>query len=163
MASISQTGRTTLTEMRRMMTLMREGEESPLSPQPNLSAVGELIDGVRSSGLAVNFNLSGDVRALSPGAELTAYRVLQEALTNALKHARGTRADVSLDYGPEALHIDVRNAAPQVPRPLDWPGGNGLAVMRERIALVGGDLVVGPDARGAWRVSALIPVEDGVR
>jgi signal transduction histidine kinase len=161
MASISQTGRTALTEMRRMMTLMREGEESPLSPQPSLSAVRELIDSVRSSGLDVNFDLSGDVRALSPGAELTAYRVLQEALTNVLKHAQGTGADVSLDYGPEVLRIDVRNDAPQASSQLGLPGGNGLAVMRERIALLGGDLAVGPDARGAWRVSALIPVGDG--
>lgn len=89
--------------------------------------------------------------------------MLQEALTNVVKHAQGARADVSLDYGPEVLRIDVRNDAPQASSHLDLPGGNGLAVMRERISLLGGDLNVGPDARGAWRMSALIPVGDGAQ
>lgn len=158
MASISQTGREALKEMRRMMALMRDGQESPLSPQPSLSAVAELIDGVRSSGLDVSFDLTGEVRTLSPGAELAAYRVLQEALTNVVKHARGARADVSLDYGSEVLRIDVRNDARPESAQLDLPGGNGLAVMRERIALLGGDLKVGPDVGGFWEVRALIPV-----
>lgn len=158
MDSISQTGRAALTEMRRMMVLMREGEALPLAPQPDLSVVRELIDGIRSSGLDVSFELSGDVRALPQGTELTAYRVLQEALTNVAKHARGARADVRLDYGPEALHIDVRNDSPEAADQIELPGGNGLAVMRERVALVGGDLTVGPDEQGDWRVSALLPV-----
>jgi signal transduction histidine kinase len=163
MDSISQTGRAALTEMRRMMVLMREGEALPLAPQPDLSVVRELIDGIRSSGLDVSFDLSGDVRALPQGTELTAYRVLQEALTNVAKHARGARADVRLDYGPEALHIDVRNDSPEAADQIELPGGNGLAVMRERVALVGGDLTVGPDEQGDWRVSALLPVGSQAR
>jgi signal transduction histidine kinase len=163
MDSISQTGRAALTEMRRMMVLMREGEALPLAPQPDLSVVRELIDGIRSSGLDVSFDLSGDVRALPQGTELTAYWVLQEALTNVAKHARGARADVRLDYGPEALHIDVRNDSPEAADQIELPGGNGLAVMRERVALVGGDLTVGPDEQGDWRVSALLPVGSQAR
>jgi signal transduction histidine kinase len=158
MASISQTGRAALAEMRRMMALMREHEALPLSPQPNLSVVRDLIDGIRGSGLDVNFDLTGEVRALSQGTELTAYRLLQEALTNVAKHARGARADVRLDYGPEILRIDVRNDSAEPSGSLDLPGGNGLVVMRERVALLGGDLMVGPDEPGTWRVSAVLPV-----
>ena len=90
--------------------------------------------------------------------ELTAYRVLQEALTNVAKHARGARADVRLDYGPDVLRIVVRNDSPEASDRLELPGGNGLVVMRERVALLGGDLTVGPDEQGDWRVSALLPV-----
>jgi signal transduction histidine kinase len=141
-----------------MMALMREHEALPLSPQPNLSVVRDLIDGIRGSGLDVNFDLTGEVRALSQGTELTAYRLLQEALTNVAKHARGARADVRLDYGPEILRIDVRNDSAEPSGSLDLPGGNGLVVMRERVALLGGDLMVGPDEPGTWRVSAVLPV-----
>jgi signal transduction histidine kinase len=122
------------------------------------SGVGALIEQVRAAGLAAELTIEGERKPLAPGIDLTAYRIVQEALTNALKHAGPARAKVDIRYGREKLHLEVTNDGPVQPngRP-----GHGLVGMRERVALYGGTLEVGPGIDGGYRVRAELPLSPG--
>ncbi|NHC47667.1 sensor histidine kinase [Motilibacter aurantiacus] len=161
--SISATGKAALTEMRRLLGVLRsdDGPAAPLAPQPGLDRVGELLERARGAGLDVRLEVVGDVRPLPPAVELSAYRLVQEALTNAVRHAGPTRAVVRVAYAPAALGLEVTDAGPgrEVPAPRGG-AGLGLVAMRERVAVVGGTLVAGPRDGGGWAVRAELPLAD---
>jgi signal transduction histidine kinase len=157
---VQDTGRQALAEMRRLLGVLRTDVGPPSTvPQPSLRRLPELVREAADVGLAVEVTVSGEPVELAPGRELAAFRIVQEALTNTRRHARAARACVRLDYSPTALRIEVTD---------DGRGrtgthaGHGLVGMRERAALYGGTLDVGPAAGGGFRVSAVLPVgEDG--
>lgn len=158
LVSVEETGRQTLTEMRRLLGILRVDEaEVALAPRPGLAALGGLLAQVRTAGLPVEFAVAGPPRALPPGVELAAYRIVQEALTNARKHCTPVGAGVALRYGRDALEVEITNEGRYVAR-ADG-GGHGLVGMRERVALYGGVLEAGPRAEGGYRVRARLPIE----
>lgn len=165
--AIEATGRTALGEMRRIVGVLRgpDGDSpstSGRSPQPGLADLPDLIEQLAAAGLSVEVRVDGDPRELPLGIDLTAYRVVQEALTNTLKHAAATRADVTLNYSPHELVVDVIDNGRGRS---DGPGGRrhglGLLGMRERLALYGGALEAGSNAGTGYRVLARIPLPDG--
>jgi signal transduction histidine kinase len=147
-----------MVEMRRLLGVLRsDGERLPLAPNPGLDQLPRLVEQVRASGLAVELSVSGDPLALPPGVDLAAYRIVQEALTNALKHAGTAHATVSVGYEAGMIALTVVD---------DGPGasangnGNGLLGMRERVSLYGGTLETGvAGADGGFRVHAVLPVQ----
>ncbi|MFD5323594.1 sensor histidine kinase [Streptomyces sp. NPDC127092] len=158
--AIGTTSRQALSELRRLLGVLREEDESAArTPQPGLADLPVLIEGVREAGLRVRTHLAPPAHALSPGAELTVYRVVQEALTNTLKHGgEAAEATVTLAYEPEALVVTVTDTG----RGAANPGqGQGLAGMRERAALYDGTLECGTPPEGTgWHVSLTLPRED---
>ena len=154
--AIESTGRNGLAEMRRLLGLLTEsysGDDA--SPQPRLEGLGELVDQVRSAGLPVEFSVEGGARPLPPGVELAAYRIVQEALTNTLKHAGPATARVTIRYLPDSLEVEVTDSgAGEV---ASSPPGHGLVGMNERVALYGGTLESGTSAEGGYRVLARLP------
>lgn len=168
--AIEASGRTAMTELRHLLGLLAPsgapeleapGDQGSLRPQPGLGEVPALVDRVRSAGLAVELRVKGTQRGLSPGPDLAAYRVVQEALTNVIKHADSARAQVRIEYRAHDLIIDVSNAAGDC-GPSAGRSGRGLIGLRERIAIYGGSLEVGPRPGGGWRVRATIPLEQAV-
>ncbi|WP_433461369.1 sensor histidine kinase [Spirillospora sp. CA-128828] len=158
--AIGDTARTALTEMRRLLGVLREdaGAEPTRRPQPGLQQLLDLTDETRASGAAgVRLIVRGDVAALDPGLELAAYRIVQEALTNARRHAPGAAVDVEIDYAPGALRVSVRDNGPG---PGGGPAGHGLLGMRERATAAGGDLRTGPGPAGGFLVEATLPLEE---
>jgi signal transduction histidine kinase len=136
-------GRTALAEMRRLLGAMRSGtDEAELTPQPGLGNLAPLLEEVRSAGLEVTLHVEGEAVALPPAIDLSAYRIVQEGLTNALKHARASSADVLLRYGHEELGIEVRDDGRAAPTPDGM--GHGLVGVRERVTLFGGEMSAGP-------------------
>ncbi len=166
--AIDRTSREALTDMRRMLGILGDAPETATTtdetraPMPRLERLGELIEEVRAAGLPVELSLDGVRRPLDAGVELSAYRIVQEALTNALKHARGARASVRLAYEPRAIEIEVTDQGGTGRRELGEAGGGGrgLIGMRERVALYGGDFEAGPTATG-FRVHARLPLDPG--
>jgi signal transduction histidine kinase len=159
LAAIETTGRDTLTEMRRVVGALRPAGEDAYEPQPSLDQLDALLGTVREAGLPVELVVEGEARAVSRSVDLAAYRVIQEALTNTLKHARAASARVRLRYGTDALDIEVtddgRGAAARL---LERPHrGYGLIGMRERVAMVGGELVAEPGLSGGYLVRARLP------
>lgn len=163
LATVAATARTSLAEMRRLLGVLRHGDESTTRPLPGLADLDELFLGFRAAGLPLAVEQLGTPRrTLPPGAELTAYRLLQESLTNVLKHAGPlARARTSVRWLQRGLQIDVfddgRGAAA-----IDSTagGGNGLRGMRERISLYDGSLAAGPAAGGGFQVSAFLPYSE---
>ncbi|MFB6839571.1 sensor histidine kinase [Streptomyces sp. NPDC056361] len=160
--AIGTTSREALAELRRLLGVLRDDEQEAVrDPQPTLADLDALVTGVRKAGLPVLLDLpdAPPARPLSPGAQLTVYRVVQEALTNTLKHAgAGAKATVTLTYTPEEVRADVTDtgtAAASVPGQ-----GQGLAGMRERAALYGGTLASGPLPTGGWAVRLRLPQKD---
>jgi DNA-binding NarL/FixJ family response regulator/signal transduction histidine kinase len=155
--TVEATGREALTEMRRLVGLLREQGATPeFSPQPGLGTMGDLLDTVRSAGLPVELAVDGTPRELPPGIDLAAYRVVQEALTNALKYGGTAHAWVSLHWRDDELELEVANDGKS-----DGDGsggGHGLAGMRERVSLYGGTLDSGPRDGGGFVVRARLPV-----
>jgi signal transduction histidine kinase len=154
-----------LRELRRVLGVLRaDGAAGDPAPQPDLGRLDELVAGVAAAGLAVTTTVTGDPRPLPPGVELSAYRIVQEALSNVLRHANGSDVRVEVVYRPAALELRVRNGPPPVP-PAPSPGaGHGLPGMRERAAMLGGELAAGPDPDGGYAVAAVLPAgEDGGR
>jgi len=159
LGTIEQTSRTTLRELRRLLFLLRveSDADTELSPQPGLEGIRTLIDQVREAGLPVSLRVEGEPLGLDPGVALTAYRIVQEALTNTLKHAGQATAEVRLTFDPQLLTIEVFDTG-SGPKGSDSPG-HGLLGMRERVAVYGGALRTGPRPGGGFRVYAKIPVE----
>jgi signal transduction histidine kinase len=166
--AIDRTSREALTDMRRMLGILGDAPDTALAghdaraPMPRLERLGELIEAVRAAGLPVELSLDGDRRRLDAGVELSAYRIIQEALTNSLKHARGARARVRVAYEPKAIEIEVTDQGGRGERDLGDAagGGRGLIGMRERVALYGGDFDAGPTPTG-FRVHARLPIDAG--
>ena len=164
--AIGDTARTALTEMRRLLGVLREDTDTTRRPQPGLHQLVELVDDARASASATTrLVVRGCVAPLDPGIELTVYRIVQEALTNARRHAPGAAVDVELDYTAEALLVRVRDNGPGSSGAItangSSTGGHGLRGMRERAAAVGGDLRVGSAPVGGFLVEATLPAAGG--
>jgi signal transduction histidine kinase len=156
--SVEQTGRQALAEMRRMLGVLRTDDQGlALRPQPSLRGLDQLLDQMRGAGLTVEARVEGMQVMLPPGLDLTAYRIIQEALTNALKHAGHTCAAVRVAYQPDRLILDITNQPGTVPRSR-VNGGHGIIGMRERAALFGGSLTAEPQPGGGYQVQAAIPL-----
>jgi signal transduction histidine kinase len=166
--AVEGSGRTAMGELRHLLGLLAPAgnhgsaaDEAALVPQPGLGQVRALVDRVRAAGLPAELIVTEGARPLPPGVDLAAYRVVQEALTNVLKHGGGARAVVRLAYGERELVITVTDdgaAAGYVPQG-SRGAGRGLIGLRERLGLYGGELDAGPRPGGGWRVRAIIPLE----
>jgi signal transduction histidine kinase len=165
--AIGDTARSALTEMRRLLGVLREDAAAELAqrrPQPGLDQLNELLDEVRdASGAGTRLIVSGWLTPLDPGVELAAYRIVQEALTNARRHAPGAAVDVELRYADDGLHLRIRDNGPgpqpDAPDRASGAGGHGLLGMRERAAAVGGTLQTGPAPGGGFLVEAVLPAK----
>ena len=154
--TIERIGRGALTEMRRLVGMLRSDAKDPLTPQPGLGDLPTLITQVREAGLPVELRVEGERRELPVGIELSAYRIVQEALTNALKHAGEARASVNIRYGVDSLELEIVDNGAGAQAPVA-SGGHGLAGMRERVALYGGRLDTGRRPSGGFAVRVLLP------
>jgi signal transduction histidine kinase len=153
---VEATGREALAEMRRTVGVLRSGHEAPnLAPPPTLGQLERMVENFRRAGLEVATESDGEAVPLPPGLDLTAYRLVQEALTNTLKHAQATRAVVHLSYRPDALLLSVCDNG-RGPNGAAEPG-NGLLGMRERVEVYGGALVVGAADGGGYELRAELP------
>jgi signal transduction histidine kinase len=158
--TIEETGRASLREMRLMLSVLRTDaeREAELAPQPGLAGIEAVVEQVREAGLPVTLQVSGEPSRLDPGVALAVYRIVQEALTNTLKHAGEASASVRLEVDRRWLDLEVFDTG-RGPGPGDRRVGHGVLGMRERVALYGGSLQTGPRAGGGFRVYARIPVE----
>jgi signal transduction histidine kinase len=159
MITASRTGRQALTEMRRLLGVLRDEAEPSLTPPPGIAQVEALVDRVRTAGIDVRYELSGSPDDIEPGLQLTAYRIIQEALTNTLKHAAdGAEVAVNLCCTGDALSLEVRNSGPVGES--SWvPEGGGLRGMRERAAVYDGIVEAGPHPDGGWSVRTRLALE----
>ncbi|TMR11863.1 histidine kinase [Nonomuraea turkmeniaca] len=155
-AMIGGIGREALTHLRDVLGVLRSSKTDD-QPPPTLADLDRLLDQSRALGIAVTRRDEGHVRPVEPTVERTAYRVVQEALTNVHKHAGAARTDVRIRYGPEELEVEVRNQAPGSPRPELPDSGWGLVGLRERVELLGGTLRTNAQEEGGFLVSARIP------
>lgn len=163
LAGIRENALEALTELRRVLGVLRsEQPDDPVAlqhPQPTLADLDGLVDNVRGAGLDVTTEIAGIRRPLTPGVELTAYRIVQEALSNCLRHAPGSRVEVGIAYGPRDLHLCVANTAPTRAAPPSPGAGHGLLGMRERAGMLGGELAAGPLPDGEYEVTAVLPMD----
>ncbi|WP_233508503.1 sensor histidine kinase, partial [Spongiactinospora gelatinilytica] len=174
LAAVEGAGRGALTELRHLLGLLapaQDGDDDDawddLSPQPGLGDLGPLADRIAFAGMPVEMRISGEPRPLPAGIEVTAYRIVQEALTNALKHGEGAPAQVTIRFAGRFLRVEVVNGGPSVlngQAGTDAPArrdgaGRGLLGLRERVALYGGDLDARRRLGGGYRVRARIPLE----
>ena len=162
LSAIGDTARAALTEMRRLLGVLREDADMNAAdrrPQPGLEQLNELLDEARATSVSgARLILSGHPITLDPGVELAAYRIVQEALTNARRHAPGAGVDVELHYGEAAVNVRIRDNGPGPPGEA-MLGGHGLSGMRERAAAVGGRLQTGPASGGGFLVEATLPAD----
>ncbi|MFB7370683.1 sensor histidine kinase [Streptomyces sp. NPDC056222] len=178
MEAVESAGRDTMTELRHLLGLLApspSGEDepyaaelSPLAPQPGLGRLGPLVDRIAFAGLPVEVRISGEPRPLPTGVEVTVYRIVQEALTNALRHGDGVKAEVSVRYGERYVRVEVLNSGPSVLSGDAAPklslrdhagAGRGLIGLRERVAVYGGELDARRRLGGGYRVRARIPLD----
>lgn len=159
MRQVESTGRQAMAEMRRLLGVVRDGSRAqPTAPQPSLARLQDLVDEFRAAGLPVTARTEGEPRPLAPGLDVSAYRVLQEALTNAMRHAQASSVSVLLRYAADEIEISVTDDG-------GGPGaaaasermGHGLVGMRERVALFGGELQAGAGSQGGFTVRARLP------
>jgi len=161
LGAIASTGRQALAEMRRMLGVLRSDDDTTgVVPLPGIEQLGELLEQTRASGLAVSFTVLGVPGPLPGGLALAAYRIIQESLTNVIRHAGPATATVSLGYEPDRLRIEIRDTGRGTPGGAHpRPGGHGLPGMRERAAAAGGELTAGPAGQGGgFAVTASLPV-----
>jgi signal transduction histidine kinase len=158
LANVEEAGRSALVEMRRLLGAMRRGDErAELAPQPGLADLDSLLDDVRATGLAVRLRVHGDAVALPPGLDLSAYRIVQEAVTNTLKHAHARHAEVEVRYEPGDLWVMVRDDGRG---PVDGGDeGHGLVGIGERVKLFGGEMTAGAAPGGGFVVRARLPLD----
>jgi signal transduction histidine kinase len=158
---VERAGRTALTEMRRLLAAMRrDGDEVEFTPQPGLDGLDALLEEVGRAGLPVDLHVDGQPIPLPRGVDLSAYRIVQEGLTNALKHARATTADVTVRYRPEELEIEVRDNG--LGSATTDGLGHGLVGVRERVKIYGGEMSAGTSGDGGFLLSTRLPLsEDG--
>jgi len=157
LTDVEQAGRSALAEMRRLLGAMHDGEDADLAPQPGLDSLDALVERVGRAGLPVRLQVEGDAVPLPRGVDLSAYRIVQEGLTNSLKHANASRADVTVRYGPDVVQLEVRD---------DGVGtgatdglGHGLVGVRERVKIYGGEMNAGTAPEGGFVLTARLPVE----
>jgi signal transduction histidine kinase len=143
--------------MRRLLGAMHDGEDADLSPQPGLDSLDALVERVGRAGLPVRLQVEGDAVQLPRAVDLSAYRIVQEGLTNSLKHANASRADVTVRYAPDAVQLEIRD---------DGVGagttdglGHGLVGIRERVKIYGGEMNAGTAPEGGYVLRARLPVE----
>ncbi|HSS67683.1 MAG TPA: histidine kinase [Nocardioidaceae bacterium] len=158
--AISDSGKQALAEMRHLLGVLKQPETAPLTPQPGIDQIADLVDGAKSAGLAISLTVKGDRIPLPLAVDLSAYRVVQEALTNCVRHAPNASVQVVIEYG-DLVVIDVSDAGADGDR-VDWGDapastGHGLNAMRERVATVGGTLHAGPRRPAGWSVRAVLP------
>jgi signal transduction histidine kinase len=158
---VEEAGRTALAEMRRLLGAMRrDGDGVELRPQPGLGDLEALVGRVERAGLPVRLHFYGDRRPLPRAIDLSSYRIVQEGLTNALKHAQATQADVTVRYRPNRVELEVRDDGKSA---ASGDGlGHGLVGIRERVKIYGGDMSVGRAVDGGFILSALLPVENQI-
>lgn len=157
--TIDATGKEALDELRRMLMVLRAADDgAPAGPMPGLARLDEMAERVRAGGVPVALTVEGTPRPVAPGVELCAYRVVQEALTNVLKHAPGARAEVRLRYEPHQVTVSVTDDGEGViPDRVRSDGGHGLLGMRERAKLYGGQISIGPQEQGGFAVRLTLP------
>ena len=162
--AVERAGREALAEMRRLLGVLDIGQDPhALTPQPGLADVSDLVTRTREAGLATDLRVDGDAVTVSPALDLCAYRIVQEALTNAIKHAGPARAEVHLRWGSEALELQVTDDGRGAAAIGGVFSGHGIAGMRERVGLHGGSIQAGPGAGGGFCVQARLPLGDRVQ
>ncbi|MET9759513.1 sensor histidine kinase [Streptomyces sp. NPDC006372] len=163
LAGIRQNALEALTELRRVLGVLRSehtGPGGPLSdhaPQPTLDRLDALVENTRAAGREVTTEINGERRPLPPGVELSAYRIVQEALSNVLRHAPGASAKVLLTYQADGLEVEITNSRPTGPAPPSRGAGHGLLGMRERVAMLGGTMTAHPWHWDGFKVTAFLP------
>jgi signal transduction histidine kinase len=156
---IGETGRQALDDLRRVLGVLRDnGDDPELQPQPGIADLDQLLPHVRAAGVTVSYHSAGDLRWLGPGRQLAVYRIVQEALTNTLKHAgSGASASVTVAAGPGSVSVRITDTGPGTPQSPSQPEGNGLVGIRERAALYGGKVTAGPGPDGhGWTVDVVM-------
>ena len=163
---VESAGRAAMSELRQVMGLLTESvsEQHQLAPQPGLDQLEPLVSRIRATGVPIAYRVLGEPRSLPPGLDLTAYRVVQEALTNTVKHASGAGVDILVDYKPSRLSLDIADSGGVPGQSASSGNGRGLIGLRERVAMHGGIVRAGPRPQGGYRVQVEIPlaVEDAV-
>jgi signal transduction histidine kinase len=158
---IERSGRQALAETRRLLDVLRDtDEETGLAPQPGIAGLDALAESVRAAGVPVNLVITGDHDAMPAAVDVSVYRIVQEALTNVLKHAGQASADVTIGCADEAVTIEILDDGKREPRSGIPAGGHGLVGMRERAAIFGGELHAGPLPGGGFAVRARLPISD---
>jgi len=160
---VRDAAREALTETRRVVGLLRSDDEgAERAPQPGLDRLDDLVSGARRSGLAVSVDVVGVPRPLAAGVDLSAYRIVQESLSNAARYAPGARVLVEIRYGADRLDVGVADDGPRSTPAESQGGGHGLVGMRERVTMLGGTMEAGPLPEGGWAVTASLPYGTGV-
>jgi signal transduction histidine kinase len=154
---IERSGRSALTEMRRLVGMLRSDRSEPLAPQPGIHDLPVLVSQLREAGLPIDLTVDGSPPGLPVGIELSAYRIVQEALTNVLKHAGDSHATVRVRYSPDSLELEISDDG-RGRSNANISGGHGLVGMRERVALYGGQFSAGRRPNGGFAVRVLLPV-----
>jgi signal transduction histidine kinase len=156
--SIETTARDTLAELNHLLGVLRKDSDAPLSPQPGLDQVETLVNTARQAGLESSLKVTGEPRPLPAALDLSAYRILQEAITNVLKHAQATRVEVTIAYQPDAVLLTVSDNGMGVQQRVGAATGHGLIGMRERVELFNGELTAGSGSLGGYTVHATLPL-----
>jgi signal transduction histidine kinase len=161
LGSVEASGRSALEELRHMLGVLSDRDgDAPLAPQPGITEIPSLVDQVRQAGMTVELRVEGQPRELSRGIAVAAYRIVQEALTNVIKHAAGAPSQVVLRWSDAALELEIIDQGPQHDGAAhDVPVGRGLTGMRERAAMYRGTLEAGPGPDRGYAVRARIPLE----
>jgi signal transduction histidine kinase len=158
--SVEVSGRSALEELRRLLGLLSDHDgEAPLSPQPGVSEIPSLIERVRHAGLSVELCVEGEPRAVPGGVAVAGYRIVQEALTNVLKHAGGAQTRVLLRWADDVLELEILDEGPLHHTSQEANVGRGIAGMRERAAICGGTLDAHPRPERGYLVRAVLPLE----